>query len=72
MFVKVFEIVSFSFGELGDAAVAAALPPQDIAEGTALVEAFLEAWAERTGTLPPSGTPSASADSAVVRQARRG
>ncbi|TKA53604.1 hypothetical protein B0A53_03895 [Rhodotorula sp. CCFEE 5036] len=39
----------------GDAAVAAALPPQDIAEGTALVEAFLEAWAERTGTLPPSG-----------------
>jgi DNA mismatch repair protein MSH2 len=31
------------------------LPPQDIAEGTALVEAFLEAWAERTGTLPPSG-----------------
>ncbi|GAA5875064.1 hypothetical protein JCM3774_003418 [Rhodotorula dairenensis] len=34
---------------------AAALPSQDIAEGTALVEAFLDAWAERTGALPPAG-----------------
>ncbi|GAA5992261.1 hypothetical protein JCM10908_001845 [Rhodotorula pacifica] len=34
---------------------AAALPPQDIAEGTALVEAFLEAWAARTSALPKTG-----------------
>ncbi|POY74749.1 hypothetical protein BMF94_2225 [Rhodotorula taiwanensis] len=31
------------------------LPPEDIAEGTALVEAFLAAWAERTSGLPTSG-----------------
>lgn len=34
---------------------AASLPPQDIAEGTALVEAFLEAWSERTGAFATSG-----------------
>ncbi|GAA6018060.1 hypothetical protein JCM10207_006066 [Rhodosporidiobolus poonsookiae] len=34
---------------------AAALAPDQVAEGTALVEAFLEAWAARTASLPLSG-----------------
>ncbi|GAA5886475.1 hypothetical protein JCM6882_001648 [Rhodosporidiobolus microsporus] len=37
----------------------ASLSPETIAEGTALVESFLEAWAARTAELPP---PTASQD----------
>lgn len=39
----------------------AQLPADEIAAGTALVEAFLEEWASRTSALPPAADEGATA-----------
>ncbi|BGP57733.1 hypothetical protein JCM8202_002386 [Rhodotorula sphaerocarpa] len=46
----------------------ATLPAEDIAEGTALVEAFLEAWAERTRELPSDAAGVARREEAELKE----